>query len=132
MCVFLSIRFSIINEFYFNHCTIALNNEKGEKHLRANYILILFLFLPLFYPRSSRTTILENRFQNPNLNFGWLLSYIAYFQDPYHGPGQAMGLSFLVPEGVKVPSILSNIFKELKQDLGYSIHQLTTLVIIFF
>ncbi|XP_061342171.1 uracil-DNA glycosylase, mitochondrial isoform X1 [Gastrolobium bilobum] len=42
-------------------------------------------------------------------------------QDPYHGPGQAMGLSFSVPEGVKVPPSLVNIFKELKQDLGYSI-----------
>ncbi|KAL8137942.1 hypothetical protein V2J09_003943 [Rumex salicifolius] len=39
-------------------------------------------------------------------------------QDPYHGPGQAMGLSFSVPEGVKIPSSLVNIFKELKQDLG--------------
>ncbi|KAG4170526.1 hypothetical protein ERO13_A12G152600v2 [Gossypium hirsutum] len=42
-------------------------------------------------------------------------------QDPYHGPGQAMGLSFSVPEGVKIPSSLANIFKELKQDLGCSI-----------
>ncbi|PNX54426.1 uracil-DNA glycosylase-like protein [Trifolium pratense] len=42
-------------------------------------------------------------------------------QDPYHGPGQAMGLSFSVPEGVKVPSSLVNIFKELKQDLGCSV-----------
>ncbi|XP_015576219.1 uracil-DNA glycosylase, mitochondrial [Ricinus communis] len=42
-------------------------------------------------------------------------------QDPYHGPGQAMGLSFSVPEDVKVPSSLVNIFKELKQDLGCSI-----------
>ncbi|XP_020214690.1 uracil-DNA glycosylase, mitochondrial isoform X2 [Cajanus cajan] len=42
-------------------------------------------------------------------------------QDPYHGPGQAMGLSFSVPEGVKIPSSLVNIFKELHQDLGCSI-----------
>ncbi|CAI9096856.1 OLC1v1033088C3 [Oldenlandia corymbosa var. corymbosa] len=42
-------------------------------------------------------------------------------QDPYHGPGQAMGLSFSVPEGVKVPSSLINIYKELQQDLGCSI-----------
>ncbi|KAI3473471.1 hypothetical protein Pfo_031437 [Paulownia fortunei] len=42
-------------------------------------------------------------------------------QDPYHGPGQAMGLSFSVPEGVKVPSSLLNIYKELQQDLGCSI-----------
>ena len=43
------------------------------------------------------------------------------FQDPYHGPGQAMGLSFSVPKGVKVPSSLVNIFKELQKDLGCSI-----------
>eukprot|EP00268_Persea_americana_P066427 TRINITY_DN9035_c0_g3_i3.p1 TRINITY_DN9035_c0_g3~~TRINITY_DN9035_c0_g3_i3.p1 ORF type:complete len:328 (-),score=57.24 TRINITY_DN9035_c0_g3_i3:543-1481(-) len=42
-------------------------------------------------------------------------------QDPYHGPGQAMGLAFSVPEGIKVPSSLVNIFKELQQDLGCSI-----------
>ncbi|CAN1145037.1 Uracil-DNA glycosylase, mitochondrial [Linum perenne] len=42
-------------------------------------------------------------------------------QDPYHGPGQAMGLSFSVPEGVKSPSSLVNIFKELKQDVGCSV-----------
>ena len=39
-------------------------------------------------------------------------------QDPYHGPGQAMGLSFSVPEGVKVPPSLVNIYKELASDLG--------------
>ena len=39
-------------------------------------------------------------------------------QDPYHGPGQAMGLSFSVPEGVKVPPSLANIYKELGADLG--------------
>ncbi|KAL8519866.1 hypothetical protein ACS0TY_010706 [Phlomoides rotata] len=42
-------------------------------------------------------------------------------QDPYHGPGQAMGLSFSVPQGIKVPSSLQNIYKELHQDLGCSI-----------
>lgn len=39
-------------------------------------------------------------------------------QDPYHGPGQAMGLSFSVPEGVKIPSSLANTFKEIHQDVG--------------
>ncbi|WP_375289263.1 uracil-DNA glycosylase [Qipengyuania sp.] len=39
-------------------------------------------------------------------------------QDPYHGPGQAMGLSFSVPEGVKTPPSLSNIYKELASDCG--------------
>jgi uracil-DNA glycosylase len=39
-------------------------------------------------------------------------------QDPYHGPGQAHGLSFSVPEGVGIPPSLRNIFKELERDLG--------------
>jgi uracil-DNA glycosylase len=39
-------------------------------------------------------------------------------QDPYHGPGQAHGLSFSVPEGVKVPPSLVNIYKELADDVG--------------
>ncbi|MGZ3864042.1 MAG: uracil-DNA glycosylase [Bacteroidia bacterium] len=39
-------------------------------------------------------------------------------QDPYHGAGQAHGLSFSVPDGVKPPPSLVNIFKELHTDLG--------------
>jgi uracil-DNA glycosylase len=39
-------------------------------------------------------------------------------QDPYHGAGQAHGLSFSVPEGVRVPPSLVNIYKELSSDLG--------------
>lgn len=39
-------------------------------------------------------------------------------QDPYHGPGQAHGLSFSVPRGVRPPPSLKNIFKELQSDLG--------------
>jgi uracil-DNA glycosylase len=39
-------------------------------------------------------------------------------QDPYHGPGQAMGLSFSVPDGVPAPPSLKNIFKEIETDLG--------------
>lgn len=39
-------------------------------------------------------------------------------QDPYHGPGQAEGLAFSVPPGVRLPPSLRNIFKELQQSLG--------------
>jgi uracil-DNA glycosylase len=41
-------------------------------------------------------------------------------QDPYHGPGQAHGLSFSVPAGVALPPSLLNIFKELQSDIGLS------------
>ncbi|MBO6610250.1 uracil-DNA glycosylase [Altererythrobacter sp.] len=39
-------------------------------------------------------------------------------QDPYHGPGQAHGLSFSVREGVKLPPSLRNIYQEIESDLG--------------
>lgn len=39
-------------------------------------------------------------------------------QDPYHGDGQAMGLSFSVPDNVPAPPSLKNIFKEIENDLG--------------
>ncbi|CAL1517384.1 uracil-DNA glycosylase [Chitinophaga sp. MM2321] len=42
-------------------------------------------------------------------------------QDPYHGAGQAHGLSFSVPDGVKPPPSLGNIYKEMKTDLGLEI-----------
>jgi uracil-DNA glycosylase len=42
-------------------------------------------------------------------------------QDPYHGIGQAMGLSFSVPKTVRIPPSLKNIFKEIHLDVGMEI-----------
>jgi uracil-DNA glycosylase len=42
-------------------------------------------------------------------------------QDPYHGAHQAHGLSFSVPDGVKIPPSLKNIYKELRDDIGKEI-----------
>ena len=42
-------------------------------------------------------------------------------QDPYHGEGQAHGLSFSVPDGIKIPPSLRNIYKELSRNLGMDI-----------
>ncbi|WP_077196108.1 uracil-DNA glycosylase [Prevotella ihumii] len=44
-------------------------------------------------------------------------------QDPYHDDGQAMGLSFSVPENVALPPSLQNIYKEIQQDLGLPVPQ---------
>lgn len=49
------------------------------------------------------------------------LKVVILGQDPYHGPGQAHGLCFSVPEGIKPPPSLVNIFKELKSDIGMEI-----------
>ena len=46
------------------------------------------------------------------------LKVVIIGQDPYHGPGQAHGMSFSVREGVKIPPSLQNIYKELESDLG--------------
>ena len=48
-------------------------------------------------------------------------------QDPYHGPGQAHGLSFSVKPGVKIPPSLRNMFKELASDIGCPIPESGTL-----
>ena len=39
-------------------------------------------------------------------------------QDPYHGEGEAMGLSFSVHKGIKLPPSLKNIYKEIYDDIG--------------
>ena len=46
------------------------------------------------------------------------LKVVILGQDPYHGPGQAHGLSFSVPASVSAPPSLKNIFKEIESDLG--------------
>lgn len=46
------------------------------------------------------------------------VSVLILGQDPYHGPGQAHGLSFSVKPGVKIPPSLRNIYKEVQSDLG--------------
>ena len=44
-------------------------------------------------------------------------------QDPYHGPGQAEGLSFSVPHGIATPPSLQNIYKEIENDLGVPVRK---------
>ncbi|MFK8054697.1 MAG: uracil-DNA glycosylase [Saprospiraceae bacterium] len=66
-----------------------------------------------FYPK--REQIYEAFAKTPFKD----VKVIILGQDPYHNPGEAMGLSFSVPKGVKVPPSLRNIYKELIQDVGF-------------
>lgn len=66
---------------------------------------------PIYPPRGSRLRALE-------LTPLDAVKVVILGQDPYHGPGQAMGLCFAVPDGVQVPPSLANIYKELESDLG--------------
>ena len=56
------------------------------------------------------------------------LKVVILGQDPYHGAGQAEGLSFSVKMGISKPPSLNNIFKELNQDLGYEIPENGSLI----
>lgn len=65
----------------------------------------------IYPPRGSRLRALE-------LTPLDKVKVVILGQDPYHGPGQAHGLCFSVPDGVKMPPSLVNIYKELESDLG--------------
>src|SRR3990167_3629945 len=56
------------------------------------------------------------------------VSVVIVGQDPYHGPGQAQGLSFSVAPGVPVPPSLRNIYKELHNDIGMAIPKTGNLI----
>ena len=60
----------------------------------------------------------ENIFAAFNLTPFEQAKVVILGQDPYHGPGQAMGLSFSVPDGMKVPPSLRNMYKEIEEDIG--------------
>ncbi|MBR5439729.1 MAG: uracil-DNA glycosylase [Clostridia bacterium] len=93
------------------------------------------VLLPLFESENYKKirSFLKSEYQNytiyPNMydifNCFKLTPYskvkvVILGQDPYHEVGQAQGVCFSVPNGIKLPPSLQNIFKELKSDLGYT------------
>ena len=80
-----------------------------EKFLEAEYAS------KVIYPKK------ENIFNSLKLTPYSECRVVIIGQDPYHGLGEAHGLSFSVRENVKMPPSLQNIFKELNQDLGLPI-----------
>ena len=89
------------NEFkkdYFKRIVELLRNEKESK--------------TQIYPAGS---LIFNAFNLTDFN---KVKVVILGQDPYHGKGEAHGLSFSVQKGVKPPPSLMNIFKEIESDLG--------------
>ncbi len=91
----------LANEFekpYFQALTQFLKNEKAAGKI--------------IYPPGSQ---IFNAFEKtPFKN----VKVVILGQDPYHNPGEAMGLSFSVPKGIRTPPSLQNIYKEIQSDLG--------------
>ncbi|WP_213358221.1 uracil-DNA glycosylase [Chlamydiifrater phoenicopteri] len=75
-------------------------------------------FLALEYEKQQIFPKREDIFRALKLTPFDKVQVVILGQDPYHGEGQAHGLSFSVPDGVPLPASLVNIFRELKEDIG--------------
>lgn len=71
------------------------------------------------YDQATVYPVIKDIFRTFNLTPFDEVKVVILGQDPYHRPNQAMGLSFSVPVGIKVPSSLQNIKKEIESDLGH-------------
>jgi len=100
-------------------------NEDWKIHLRGEfgqpYLQNLGKFIKSEYTTKTVYPAYENIFAALNITPYDNLKVVILGQDPYHGPGQAHGLSFSVPAGIPFPPSLQNIFKELADDLGHPI-----------
>ena len=104
--------------------TIQLHSEWKaflKEELNSNNFQIIISALEI--DRKSHAIFPANDliFNAFNLTRPSNIKVVILGQDPYHGKGQAHGLSFSVPNGVKIPPSLRNIFKELQSDLNHSI-----------
>ena len=95
--------------------------EVLENEFKKDYFLSLKKFLieekkqHIIYPPGK---LIFNAFNTTPFD---KVKVVILGQDPYHGPGQAHGLCFSVPDGVKFPPSLRNIYKELSNDIGINI-----------
>ena len=95
--------------------------EALTEELSSPYMQSLWEFLA--DEKSAGKTIFpkeENYFRALQLTPLENVRVVILGQDPYHGEGQAHGLSFSVPPGIKIPPSLVNIYKEQERDLGIS------------
>ena len=89
-----------------------------ENEFNKDYFLKLREFVKKKYKEKIIFPPAKLIFNTFNLTPVNKVKVIIIGQDPYHGKGQAHGLAFSVPKGVKIPPSLINIYKELKEDIG--------------
>ena len=98
-------------------------NESWKQALKSEFTKPYFLEIVTFLKLEKATgktvyppgSLIFNAFNSTPFD---QVKVVLLGQDPYHGPGQAHGLSFSVPDGVPPPPSLMNIFKEIQSDLG--------------
>ncbi|GGC84950.1 uracil-DNA glycosylase [Halopseudomonas salina] len=91
----------------------ALADEFGKEYMRTlrEFLRVQKANGQIIYPPGPR---IFNALDSTPLD---QVKVVILGQDPYHGPGQAHGLAFSVPPGIRPPPSLQNIFKELERDL---------------
>ena len=93
-----------------------------KKEFEKDYFSILNQFLKQEYKEQTifpEKKLIFNALNSTPFN---KVKVVIIGQDPYHGKGQAHGLSFSVTEGIKTPPSLLNIFKEIESDLKINNH----------
>ena len=89
-----------------------------ESEMKKDYFKKLGIFVKDEYNKKIIYPEYKNIFNALRYTDYDKVKVVILGQDPYHGEGEAHGLSFSVREGVKMPPSLLNIFKELESDLG--------------
>lgn len=93
-------------------------DEKLKDEVKKDYFKKLGIFVRSEYKRKQVFPPYKNIFDALRFTDYDKVKVVILGQDPYHGLGEAHGLSFSVKENVKKPPSLQNIFKELNDDLG--------------
>ena len=103
-------------------------DEILENEFKKDYFYNLLKFVQGEYARKTVYPPKKEVFKAFRYTPYHNLKVVILGQDPYHGEGEAEGLSFSVKDGIRKPPSLVNIFKELQNDLGYDIPKSGSLV----
>lgn len=90
-----------------------------EEEYKKDYFINMLKTLQIEYRTKTIFPPKQDVFKALKLTDYDNIKIVILGQDPYHGTGEAEGLSFSVQDGIRKPPSLKNIFKELKDDLGY-------------
>ena len=99
-----------------------------EEEYKKEYFIKLLKTLQIEYRTKTIFPPKHDVFRAMRLTDYDNIKVVILGQDPYHGEGEAEGLSFSVRDGIRKPPSLKNIFKELEDDLGYKEPQSGALV----
>lgn len=99
-----------------------------EEEYKKEYFIKLLKTLQIEYKTKTIYPQKHEVFKAMRLTDYDNIKIVILGQDPYHGEGEAEGLSFSVKDGIRKPPSLRNIFKELENDLGYKEPQSGSLV----